>query len=128
MNYADSIVGFQVVERIHEILSQLAKKGKAPITYGQLASQLNDELDADLTPDGTRLRHALGEVSRCSHEREGCMLSVMVVLAGNSADGKAGAPGGGFFRYAKELGYAFEDVDAFFVAQITAVYAAFARR
>ncbi len=98
-----------------QILGSRVRAGNGPMTYGELCSKLTT---VSIEPHSYALAHMLGEVSDDEDSAGRGMLSAYVVSA------ETGGPGGGFFELAEKLGRDVRDRDAFWVAELHRVDAA----
>ena len=105
-------------DEIVHILGARIRAGRGTITYGELCSTMKT---IKIEPHSYALAHMLGEVSADEDSGGRGMLSAYVV----SAD--TGGPGGGFFELAAQLGRKFEDRDAFWIAELKLVEAAWTK-
>jgi len=105
------------IKAIASILANCAKKNET-ISYGNLYNQIRHLIHSSpLTgPEDHRFHHMLGEVSTAEHRAGRGMLSVLVVH--ETGDMK---PGRGFFMLARQLGYAINDEDAFWISEFARV-------
>jgi len=95
--------------------------GQETISYGDLYNQIRHLIHSSplIGPEDHRFHHMLGEVSTAEHKAARGMLSVLVVH--KTGDMK---PGPGFFELAKQLGYAVNDEDVFWISMFRKVCAA----
>jgi len=107
------------LQEVHTYLADLAKTGRDPVTYTQLANHfdmmINSEADVGFW---SRL---LEQVSRAEHARGNPLLSAFVV------SGEMRVPGPGFFSLARELkrfsGSTERDKLTFFTEEMKRLYA-----
>jgi len=107
------------VSAVQKQLKTYVKKGRVPIFYEPVMSPIG--LNWQIPADRTRIGKILGAVSRRTHEEDGVLLTVIVhrKRAGTTS------PGDGFFNLATNLGYNFNDSDAFVSAQTRRVIKAY---
>jgi hypothetical protein len=101
---------------IRAVLQAVARE-QGTLTYADLVGRLTS---AALAPNDPALGRLLGEISRAEAAAGRGMLSAVVVRQG------AERPGHGFFRLAAQLGRSTADPDAGWIAELHAVYAAWA--
>lgn len=100
------------------ILGERARSKAGPITYGDLARQI-ETIEVD--PHDFAMFSLLGEVSSDEDTIGRGMLSAYVVSS------ESGAPGGGFFELATKLGRTFDDRLAFWIEEMRRVDDAWGR-
>ncbi len=111
------------VKAITSILANRAKTmiGQETISYSDLYNQIRHLIHSSplIGAEDHRFHHMLGVVSTAEHKAGRGMLSVLVVH--KTGDKK---PGPGFFELARQLGYAINDEDAFWISEFSKVCAA----
>lgn len=90
-------------------------KSQGIISYSELANHL----PVDIEPHEYGFHELLGEISEEEFNAGRGMLSALVV----HKDGNK-RPGNGFFTWAEQLGYEFDDIDIFWISELKRVYAA----
>lgn len=103
-------------ERALRILLIDIARRRTTTTYSEAAAALRPFTSVRLEKPFTPMHTWLGSVSRFEHKRERPLLSALVVGV------DSGHPGNGFFALAKELGYHFDDNEAFWDQQTEACH------
>ncbi len=112
---AKDAVALEHVATLRELLEKNARTGKC-ISYKEAMAPIR--LWADVVEDREIFETLLERVTRESHAANKGLLSVLI----HERVGSAGRPSTSFFELAKQLGYSYEDKDAFVDHEIKRLY------